>query len=315
MVADTLIVDTRKVYEPHRSSDPINITIEGQESIFWIKPGDRKIPGTTTKLILRKNKNPWDKMTEDQFIKSVENVIPNPPFKISIKTDSHEKIRDENSFKEITAASLKDYSWDEHENIREIEITLNNEQDGSIIGSAIVGVLEKHNKPVKKIDMTFKDIKIDGEMYKLDKTVVLADNEIKLSSTSISIDDDGKINEESFTRPLAKSKSSLSLHGIEIPSSLFPESWRIQKNQVKLSWPFPLLLVVDICGNRRSDLNSSRTQVIMSDKWIKFEEDLSFLVCSGVANSVTTDYWEGLKDIWLQNTKNEYFLNGLNRVL
>jgi HSP90 family molecular chaperone len=54
MVADTLIVETRKVYGPHDSSEPINLTVEGQESIFWIKPGERKIPGTSTKLILRK---------------------------------------------------------------------------------------------------------------------------------------------------------------------------------------------------------------------------------------------------------------------
>src|SRR5258706_8012098 len=64
MVADTLVVDTRRVYGPHKSSAPINITIEGQESIFWIKPGQLDIPGTKTKLVLRKNKNPWQKLSE-----------------------------------------------------------------------------------------------------------------------------------------------------------------------------------------------------------------------------------------------------------
>lgn len=37
MVADTLIVDTKRVYAQHKSSDALNITVEGQESIFWIR--------------------------------------------------------------------------------------------------------------------------------------------------------------------------------------------------------------------------------------------------------------------------------------
>ncbi len=67
-MADTLIVDTKRVYEPHKSSEPLSITVEGQESIFWIRDGQRKMPGTTTKLILRKEKNPWDEMTEKEKV-------------------------------------------------------------------------------------------------------------------------------------------------------------------------------------------------------------------------------------------------------
>lgn len=58
MVSDTLIVDTKRVYAPHKSIEALNVTVEGQESIFWIKEGKREIPGTTTKLILRKTQNP-----------------------------------------------------------------------------------------------------------------------------------------------------------------------------------------------------------------------------------------------------------------
>lgn len=36
MVADTLIVDTKRVYAKHKSSDALNITVEGQESIFGL---------------------------------------------------------------------------------------------------------------------------------------------------------------------------------------------------------------------------------------------------------------------------------------
>lgn len=313
MVADTVDVDTRKVYEPHESSDPLNLTIEGQESIFWIKPGQRKTPGTTTKLFLRVQQNPWKKMDEDQFIQSVENVIPNPPFKISIKSKSQEKIRDENSFKELKASSLKNYSWDKHDNIREISVEFNN-PDVGFVGSAVVAVLESHGIPTGQISMTTKSVLIDGENYDLEKAIRLSGKEISLDTTSITIDEDGGIDSSNSSRRLAHSKSRISLHGIEVPSSLFPETWSLQKNQVNLIWPLPILLVVDICGSMDLDLNSSRTQILMSDKWLKFESAFAYEVLSGISHSVKKEYWQSLKDILLEESKNEVFLDSLNRI-
>ena len=313
MVADTLIVDTRRVYGPHESSDPINLIVEGQDSIFWIKKGVRAVPGTTTRLILRKKRHPWENMTEDQFIKSVENVIPNPPFSISIKTETHDSVRDENSFSKMTASSLLDYSWQDHENIRKIEITLGGVRDG-IVGSAIVGILESHNEPVDKIELKSKKVKIDNEIYSLEKKAYVGDNEINLSSTTITIDDDGNISEESSQRSLAKSASKISLHGIEIPTTLFPESWRKQQNQASIIWPFPLLLVIDICGKRDIDLNSPRTQILVSDNWLKFEEDLAYVVCLKLRDLLPTDYWVKLKRLLLSKSSHPYFTEGLKLI-
>ncbi|MCK4815534.1 ATP-binding protein, partial [bacterium] len=313
MVADTLVVDTRRVYGPHESSVPINLTIEGQESIFWIKSGERTVPGTSTKLFLRKNKNPWDRMDENEFIESVENVIPNPPFKIQIETASHNKIKDENSFKEIKVETLKARSWDKNENIREFGIEFSDPKKG-FVGSAIIAILESHGIPTATIEMTSRSIKIEGDSYDLDKSISARGHEISESTTSITIDENGDIDRSDSYNDLCKSVSRLSLHGIEVPSTLFPSSWNMQKNQVKLAWPFPILLLVDICGNMDLDLNSSRTQIIMSDKWVKFEETLSLEICSNIANSVTPEYWENLKKVLLNNTKNEIFIRSLNEV-
>lgn len=313
MIADTLIVDTRRVYAPHESSNPLNISVEGQESIFLIKPGQRKIPGTTTKLLLRKSKNPWDKMSEEQFIRWVETVVPNPPFTINIHTSSHKKIRNENSFKDTTAQSLKDHTWNKNENVRLIEIEID-DKNTSIIGSAVVGILVKNGMPVSKVDSTAKQIEIEGEYYDLKKSLSYSNNGIEQNTTSITITDEGEIEEENSNTVLSRSISRLSLHGIEVPTSIFANYWEIQNNGVKLSWPFPLIIVADICGNGDLDLNSSRTQVIMSEKWIKFEENLAFLICSGISNSVTNKFWNNLKNIIIKATKNEQFLNGLNRV-
>lgn len=313
MVADTLIVDTRRVYAPHRSSDPLNIAVEGQESIFWIKQGSREIPGTKTKLILRKARNPWDKMSEDAFISSVENVIPNPPFKINIETTKQKKERDENSFKEITASSLKDYSWNENENIRTFDFSFDKPELG-FIGSVIVAILENHGKPVKEIELVSRDLDFEGQTFKLEKTLKLSENSINESAISITINADGDISQDPTNSEYARSKSKISLHGIEIPTTLFPERWRMQKNQVKISWPFPLLIVVDICGKSDLDLNSPRTEIVMSEKWTGFEEELAFEICSNIAQATDAAYWNELKIVFTEINKSEHFLRGLNRV-
>lgn len=252
-------------------------------------------------------------MSDEEFIKSVENVIPNPPFKINIQTTMHKKVRDENSFKEVTAISLKDYSWDKNENIRTFEISLDRKEIG-ILGSAIVAILESRDKPVNILELNSRDVEIEGKTFTLGKDIRISENSILESSQSITINDEGEINKESSSRELARSKSQLSLHGIDVPTTLFPRTWEMKANQVRLSWPFPLIIVVDICGNRDLDLNSSRTEIIMSEKWIDFEEKLAFTICDSIANSVTSEYWNELKIIFTERTKNETFLRGINRV-
>ncbi len=313
MVADTLVVDTRRVYGPHDSSEPINLSVEGQDSIFWITPGQREVPGTSTRLFLRKSENPWDKMTDDAFIKSVEDVIPNPPFELTIETKSQIKIRDKNSFKEISAIILKNQSWNDHENIKEFNMDFSDASQG-FVGSAIVAILESHGLPTRITQMKPKSIEIEGDPYELEKSIETAGGEIHERATSISIDEDGEIDQSTSHHSLCKSISKLSLHGIEVPSSLFPHAWESQRNQVKLNWPFPMIIVVDICGNMDLDLNSSRTQIIMSEKWVNFEAMLSYEICTDIAKSVTPEYWEKLKKVLRESTKNEVFIKSLSKV-
>ncbi|WP_209019431.1 ATP-binding protein, partial [Chlorobaculum sp. 24CR] len=42
MVADTLMVDTKRVLAPYKSSESLSITVEGQESIFWNKGSSKQ---------------------------------------------------------------------------------------------------------------------------------------------------------------------------------------------------------------------------------------------------------------------------------
>ena len=313
MVADSLIVDTRRVKGPHDSSEPVNLTIEGQDSIFWIKPSQRKKPGTSTKLYLRKDTNPWVGLRQEQFIWSVENVIPNPPFKVIVATQSNEDIIDENSFETIKAESLKDRTWDQHDNIREFVIDFDDKEKG-FVGSVVVAILESHDMPVSSLEMTSRSVEIEGEHYSLAKSLQMRNNKIHESTTSITIGEDGEIDHSEPYSYLCKSESQLSLHGIEVPSTLFPGMRRMQKNQVELDWPFPMLIVIDVCGNRDLDLNSARTQIIMSEKWQELEEILAFEICSNIANSVLPEYWSQLSELLKENTRNNLFLESLERV-
>lgn len=312
MVADTMIVDTKKVYENHDSSEALNITVEGQESIFWIKKGKRSLPGTTTQLFLREKKHPWEEMTDEEFVVSVENVIPNPPFKINIQTSMLQKSIDNTSFKNLNASDLKDLSWKENENIKVFEIQI---CEYGIVGSVAVAILEENGIPVEKIDLTARDIEIEGEKYTLEKKITIGENIISVVSKSISINDTGKITSYESTSETSRSRSKLSLHGIEVPTNLFRYAFQTEKNQVRISWPFPLILVLDICGERDLDLNSSRMEILDGEKWMSFEEDLAYLVGKAVSDQVSVDYWNELKKIILKSSKSREFSRGISRIV
>lgn len=313
MVSDSLTVDTKKVYEEHRSSDSIKVVVEGQDSIFWFTKGSRRLPGTTTTLILRDETNPWKRMTEEGFIKSVESVIPNPPFTFEIQTSLTKSVRDEKSFSQFKSSDLKDYKWDEHENIRFIDIDLLGETNG-ISGSATIAILESHGVPQKRIQLNNRDIEIEGETFTLERNLEVSENEISDNSKTITINEEGDISLDDSFSSLARSNGKISLHGIEIPTELFQGYWNRNRNLLYLKWPLPLLLVVDVCGTRDLDLNSARTEIISSDKWADFEENLAFLIFSRIKEKVEEEYWQKLESFITTESKNDNFINGINKI-
>jgi len=311
MVADTLIVDTKRVYPDHKSSEAINLTVEGQDSIFWIKEGSKALPGTITKLVLRDTKNPWKDMTNDRFIKSVKNSIPNPPFLINIITETENSSIDENDFQSLTPTKFADsYYWKSYPNIKYLDISLNSSEFG-IKGIAQVAILEMKGMPKKEIFFEPNTVNIDGEEYVLKKKVWIRDNRIDEDSTSITIGEDFNINAYDSTNILAKSKAKISLQGIEIPCDLFPDSWNKKENQAIINFPFPITLIVDICGRRDLDLNSSRTEIITTEKWYDFEEKLAIQICQGICEVTSKKYWNKFKNNCIQNSKNETFLRAI----
>jgi len=308
MIADTIEVETKRLMEQFDYDKPLKLIIEGHDSIFTILKCDKKIPGTSTKLLLRE-KNPWKKMTESQFIRSVQNVFPNPPFTVNIETDKEKLSYTQNDFKNLEAAELKDYSWKEEENIKEVKITLN---ENGFYGNAVVAILEKDNLPVKIINKLSKEVTIDEEIFELNMEIRLGSNEIDKSSSTIDVDDQGNIKSSSHYSTLAKSKSRFSLHGINYAGNLFPEYYNRDKKST-LKWPLPILIILDVQGENGLDLNSARNEIIYNDKWNRFEEMLAHIICKGLKNSLKPKYWQQLVPILQEKSESENFTSGLNK--
>jgi molecular chaperone HtpG len=251
MIADTIEVETKKLKEQFDYDKPLKLIIEGHDSIFTILKSDKKVPGTSTKLLLRE-KNPWKKMTETQFIRSVQNVFPNPPFKVNIETDKEKISYTQNDFKNLDAAELKDYTWKEDENIKEVRLTIN---EAGFYANVVVAILEKDDVPVKIINKLSKEVIIDDETFDLNMEIRLGVNEIDKNSSTIDVDDVGKIKSSSHYSTLTKSKSRFSLHGINYAGSLFPDYYNNEKKSM-LKWPLPILIILDVQGANGLDLNN-----------------------------------------------------------
>lgn len=309
MVADSIEVETKRLKDQFDYDKPLKIIIEGHDSIFTVLKSEKKAPGTSTKLLLRE-KNPWEKMTEEEFIRSVKKVFPNPPFKVNIETDKEKITYSHDDFKTIEVEELKDYTWRDDENIREIKLPIDHE---GYFGNAMVAVLEKDNIPIKTISKLSKEIEIDDEVFDLNMEIHLGVNEINKSSSTIDINDEGHIRSSSHQSTLAKSKSRFSLHGINYAGNLFPDYYS-RDHKAKLKWPLPILLILDVQGKDGLDLNSARNEIIFNEKWNVFERNLSYLICNGVKGMVNEIYWNQLVEI-LKESESENFIAGLELVL
>lgn len=310
MVADSLEVETKRLKDKYEFDSPLKVIIEGYDSIFTTIRSQKKEPGTSTKLFLRKNKNPWDKLNNEEFISAVKNSVSKPDVPIQIITDKENVSYTKLDFYNFGAESLKDYSWRVDENMRELIFHFN---ESGYEGNIIIAIIEKLGKPVKSIDKLSKSVQIDGENYELSMEIKYEVNKIVKSTTTIDIDDDGQINSNSQLTYIAESKSRFSIHGISYSGELFP-NWSSRDRKTMLKWPFPMLLILDLGGMNDLDLNSARNEIIYDEKWDGFEQKLAYIICKGIHNSVDNQYWQNLVNI-IKNSKSGNFLYGLNALI
>ena len=203
---------------------------------------------------------------------------------------------------ELDLSPLLDYSWNNTKNIRKIDIDLTCEEYG-FKGRGCIGLLIKNDMPVEEIEILSKDVEIDGEIYTLSSSVKYKNNCITETSTSISVDEDGEIDTNTSWSERFKSKSSLSIHGIEVPYNLFP-NYSNKMSKAVLNIPFPFSFRLDIGVNSDLNLNSARDQIIYDEKWLTFEENLYQVICKRLKEQLSLSDWERLNEIIQKNGKN-----------
>ncbi len=303
MVCDSMEVTTRRIIDRFEYDNALHISIEGYESLFVISDSNEKEPGTNTVLTLRPV-HPWEKMTSDEFIKCIRNVVPNPAVQIKIETDKGQEIHSSDYFDELDLEPLLDYSWNSKKNIRKIDIDLTNENYG-FKGKGSIGILVKNATPVDEVEILSKDVEIDGDIYTLSSDIKYGANCIRENSTTISVDEDGNIDTNTSYYERFQSKSSLSIHGIEVPCKLFPDyTNRGEKTIFKIMFPFSFRL--DIGENNDLNLNSARNQIIYDEKWLLFEENFYKVICSQLASKLEPYDWEQLKQIIKRNNTDTF---------
>lgn len=303
MVCDSMEVTTRRIKDRFECDDALHISIEGYESLFVISDSNEKEPGTNTILTLRPV-HPWERMDEDEFIQCIRNIAPNPAVRIDIETDKGHEIHSSDYFDELDLEPLLNYSWHSKKNIKKIDIDLTSDEYG-FKGKGCIGILIKNGIPVDEIEILSKDVEIDGQLYTLSSDIKYGENCIRENSTSISVDEDGDINTNTSYSERFQSKSSLSIHGIEVPCKLFSDYTNRGKKTV-FKMPFPFSFRLDIGQNNDLNLNSARDQIIYDEKWLSFEESFYNVICSQLTSALKPSDWTRLKQIIQKNNADTF---------
>ena len=167
--------------------------------------------------------------------------------------------------------------------------------------------------PVKEIKLNSKHIKIDGEDFELNRSIRYKTNEIEKTSKHIEINDDEDPYISDSVSKLAASKAIVALHGIEVPFEIFPDFWSGRNQKVMLKWPLPMLLILDVTGKHDLNLNSARTEILLDEKWLQFEENLATLICKHLAESLPKGYWKSLKAVLNKDSASGAFIQAIKK--
>ncbi|MEW9124659.1 MAG: ATP-binding protein [Thermotaleaceae bacterium] len=310
MVCDNMEVETRKILGPYQTDEALSISIEGYDSLFIIKNGMRNEPGTQTTLRLR-DVHPWQRMDKKEFISCIKKLVPLPPFDIEIYYDDYREVCTPATFEELDFTLEDEYSWSEEDNIKIISFDLNDQDKGFRGKAEIAYIVNHHDQILKKLDICKKEVIVEGESFTLSSSISYATNCIHKSSTSIEVDEDGDVNAHDSFRERCKSSSCLSIHGIDVPCSLFRNFTNWGQKAV-LELPIPIRFRLDIGSVNDLNLNSARTQVIYDEVWITFERQFIETILSKMKETVPKSTWNTMKSIFGNSGKNEVFLELLN---
>lgn len=309
MVAEGFVVDTARPPQiNHGALEPIRMTVEGIDKLFWFRKVANLSPGTTVKLLLRAG-HPWTDFNVSQFMKTMRDIIPRPPFPIEVTVNG--------SISTHTAATFESSlpeGWgrvDDHVNV--IRVAVDDDVLG-FKGIVLLAVLEgNEEEPVLEKNLFSKEVTVEGSWrsFTLENILRIKDAHIVRNYDSLEVSGD-EVESKSIETKEVMPNSQLAIHGISCPAKLFHPSWSAP-GIPSLRWPLPAFVRIDLVGRRDLDLNAARTLIIGNEKWSGFAADLAFAVMAGVRAQVEEVYWSQLIALLDELTLDPAFEDGLRR--
>jgi molecular chaperone HtpG len=307
MVSDCVTVETRRLYGPHSSSDPLEIRIEGLESVFWVLDGTRDQPGTTITLSLRQT-HPWAEMNATERIDAIVKAVPHPPFPIRIMSGNETRAHDGADFRRAQRRNSSTSST--HVLTIDIDIT---ENSLGLAGMASVFILQEDGRPCAEVELFSREVTVGGfSPVEVRTTLDLGVNEIVRHADSLEIAEDDVCTSHGYSSEVG-SQCEIAVHDISVPMNLLRRIWEAPRSGTRLSYPFAMNLCVDVVDSLDLDLNTARSEILFGDKWLEFTQSLSFIICRGVRRAVEPAYWKELMRIWRGQSNIDYFLHAIER--
>lgn len=302
MVCEEMEVNTRKVLGKYNYDEAINLVIEGYESLFVIKEGTRKEPGTCTVLKLRKN-HPWKGISAEVFFDCLQKSITNPPFPITVKFNDSYMVHDCCEFGKISWDNfMSDNYWLENDSIEFIDLIIDDIEYG-FKGKARIAYIVKDGIPVVQMSLPEHVVQIDKICFGLSTQLYYNIFGIFKDSLSLELTDNNKVSMVRNSDVLISSNSIISINGIGVPCNIFRNKMNFAQKSV-LDFPLPVLLLLDIGQNTSLNLNTARTQIVYDNNWKIFEKRIIESICKSLCVQMKQK-WKYLKKVICQKIKNK----------
>jgi len=260
MVADQIKVQTTKIIDRYKSSQALDITIDGLSGLFYFNRGTSNEIGTKVLLKLKKEHNIVKNQSELKDY--IENLI---SFSGDIELYFNADLID-TSKRQL----IQNYDW----NIKSsIEFYSLNICDLGISGEMKVALIEENNLFHDKINIDSNDV----EGIELNEFITISNNQIQREADSISVNGDFSTGYSSYI----KTEEKFYLKGILVEDTIFkiPDFWNRNFNDAnKIEWPFPVNCILNLDGKYNLNLNAARDKIILDEEWDIFKSSLTQVV-------------------------------------
>ncbi|MFJ7915418.1 MULTISPECIES: ATP-binding protein [unclassified Lysinibacillus] len=263
MIADQVDVQTTKIIDRYKTSQPLDLTIDGLSGLFYFNKGINNIVGTKITLKLKEEHNlPLDKNSLKKYVEDLINFSND----IEIFIDNE---RIETNKIEL----YHDHQWKmKSQYIKYYDLDICEE---GIFGKVRVALLAEDDTFLTNIIINTNYF----EEIELSETLRINTNMIQKESESIDID--GAPNTGWSTHITTNGK--IYLKGILVDDEIFesPDFWKNnEKGKIKL--PFPVNFIINLSNERNLNLNAARDKIILDEKWNDFKNTLTRVVLSNL---------------------------------